>query len=116
MKEERVNQDEDLRDALIKKALGYNATETVEEYVSSEEGEVKLTKKKVTIKNVPPDISAIKMLLESETQNIETLTDEELEQEKQRLLSLLKEAEKENKCKKSTKKSPTKQRKDTSQT
>jgi hypothetical protein len=36
----------DFKDALIKKALGYDATEVVEEYVSGEEGEIKLTKKK----------------------------------------------------------------------
>ena len=36
---------EKLKKALIKKALGYDATEVVEEYVSGEEGEIKLTKK-----------------------------------------------------------------------
>ena len=36
---------EQIKEALIKKALGYDCTETVEEYVN-EEGEIKLTKKK----------------------------------------------------------------------
>ena len=38
----------DFKEALIKKALGYDATEVVEEYVSGDEGDIKLTKKKVT--------------------------------------------------------------------
>ena len=77
--------------ALIKKALGYDSTEVVEEYVTGEEGEIKLTKKKVTKKNVPPDITAIKMLMELEDVPIEEMTDEELEREKARLLKLLKD-------------------------
>ena len=76
--------------ALIKKALGYDSTEVVEEYITGEEGEIKLTKKKVTKKNVPPDITAIKMLMEKEEVPIEEMTDEQLEQEKTRLLELLK--------------------------
>ncbi|MBE7061225.1 MAG: hypothetical protein E7382_01650 [Clostridiales bacterium] len=82
----------DFKEALIKKALGYDATEVVEEYVSSEEGEVKLTKKKVTKKNVPPDITAIKILLEDNQTSIEDMSDEELEREKTRLLKLLGES------------------------
>ncbi len=81
----------DFKDALIKKALGYDATEIVEEYVSGEEGEIKLTKKKVTKKNVPPDITALKILMENNEKSVESLTDEELENEKKRLLELLKE-------------------------
>ena len=80
--------------ALIKKALGYDSTEVVEEYVTGEEGEVKLTKKKVTKKNVPPDITAIKMLMEKDEKPLEELTDEELEREKTRLLELLKNYQK----------------------
>ena len=56
--------------------------------------------KKVTIKNVPPDISAIKMLMEVQIQPLSTMTDEELEEEKQRLLGLLEEKEKKLKEKK----------------
>ena len=81
----------DFKKALIKKALGYDATEIVEEYVSGDEGEVKLTKKKVTKKNVPPDITAIKMLMEETDMAIEQMSDEELEKEKERLLKLLKD-------------------------
>lgn len=81
----------DFNDALIKKALGYDCTEVVEEYVSGDEGEIKLTKKKVTKKNVPPDITAIKILLDKNGGAVEDMTDEELEEEKKRLLMLLKE-------------------------
>ncbi len=78
----------DFKSALIKKALGYDYKEIVEEYVSSDEGEVKLAKKKVTKKNVPPDITALKLLLDSQTP-ICQMSDEQLEQEKKRLLKLL---------------------------
>ena len=83
--------EEDFKSALIKKALGYDATEVVEEYVSGEEGEIKLTKKKVTKKNVPPDMTALKMLLESEGEKLEEMSDEMLEKEKIRLLKILSE-------------------------
>ncbi len=81
----------DFKSALIKKALGYDATEIVEEYVSGEEGEIKLTKKKVTKKNVPPDITALKILMEDSDKAVESLSDEELEKERQRLLEILRE-------------------------
>jgi hypothetical protein len=82
----------DFKDALIKKALGYDATEVVEEYVSGDEGDIKLTKKKVTKKNVPPDITAIKIIMEDKSDNqVAGLSDEQLESEKQRLIKLLKD-------------------------
>ena len=83
--------DEKIKKALIKKALGYDATEVVEEFVSGEEGEIKLTKKKVTKKNVPPDLTAIKMLTEEGQVDLREMSDEELEKEKQRLEKLLAE-------------------------
>ncbi|MDY6367653.1 MAG: hypothetical protein SPL13_03945 [Clostridia bacterium] len=84
-----------IEDALIKKALGYDSTETVEEY-AADDGEVKLTKKKVTVKNVPPDVTALKILLDKTEKPIAEMTDEELENEKIRLLKILAE-EKEQK-------------------
>ena len=89
----RVSKKLDIKDALVKKALGYDVTETVEEYVS-QDGEIVLSKKKVTKKNVPPDVTALKILLENEVQPVAQMSDEELESEKQRLLLLLKENEK----------------------
>ena len=49
--------------SLLKKALGYQYKEVIEEYSIGEDGE-KLSKKKITTKDVPPDISAVKLLLE----------------------------------------------------
>ncbi len=80
----------DLEQALIKKALGYDATEVVEEYVGDGD-DIKLSKKKVTTKNVPPDISALKFLLEESQKKVSEMTDQELFEEKVRLLCLLKE-------------------------
>ena len=58
----------------------------VEEF-SIEDGELKLVKKKVTKREFPPDIKAVKLLLEERGE----ITDEELEEEKQRLLNMLDE-------------------------
>ena len=97
MKEkDKIKSQAKIQDALFKKALGYNATEVVEEYVTGEEGEIKLSKKKVTKKNVPPDITALKLIIDKDSEPIENLTDEELEKEKLRLLKMLSDYEKEN--------------------
>lgn len=103
---EKVDNSAKYLKALVKKALGYETTEIVEEYVSDDAGDIKLTKKKVTQKNVPPDISAIKMLLDQTEISVSEMTDEQLEREKERLLKLLNEFnEKEKKiAKKKTKK------------
>ena len=53
------------------------------------DGEDKLVKRKVTTREIPPDIKAVKLLLDGG--NDEAFSDEELEEEKQRLLKLLKE-------------------------
>ena len=54
-----------------------------------EDGELKLVKRKETLKDVPPDLKAAKLLLEED--DYSSFTDEELEAEKQRLLLQLKE-------------------------
>ncbi len=76
----------------MKRAVGYNATEVTEEYVEDSGGELRMTKRKVVSKNVPPDVSAAKLLYElsGDIDSLKGLTDEELEKEKQRLLELLK--------------------------
>lgn len=81
-----------LKTALFRRAVGYDTTEVVEEFAETEEGEQRLTKRKVTTKNVPPDISAAKLLLELEEEgekkyDLSFLSDEELQREKERLLS-----------------------------
>lgn len=95
--------DGDINSALLKKALGFDAKEVVEEYALGEEGEVKLSKKKITTKCVPPDVSALKMLLDKSVP-LSAYTDEELENEKTRLLKILSQSEKKNKEKTNCKK------------
>jgi len=79
---------------LYKKALGYKVKENVEEFIV-EEGydKPRLVKRKVTTKHVAPDISAAKTLLAMQlpSDNIDLLTDGQLEEEKSRLLKLLSE-------------------------
>lgn len=85
--------DEKLLNILYKKALGYKTEEVQEEFVN-EEGRLELVKRKVSVKNVPPDISAAKIYLEfTENNSLNDMTDDELETEKKRLLKLLKEEE-----------------------
>ncbi len=82
-----------LNDALVKKAMGYSVEESVCEYGMCDD-ELKLIKKKISKKYYPPDLSAINLLIGSANKSdFETMTDEELEQEKNRLLKLLKENE-----------------------
>ncbi len=89
------DEEQEIKKALLKKALGYMADEVVEEYVLGEDGEEKLSKRKVTKKHVSPDISAIRVFLERYdtdlSSQIKNMTDEELYEEKSKLLKLLKE-------------------------
>lgn len=80
---------EKIKGALLERALGYDADEVVEEYGFSE-GEAVLVKRKVTRKRVPPNIQAAKMLLDG-APPLTSLSDEQLQKEKERLLLLLKE-------------------------
>ena len=54
---------EKIREALIRRAVGYDTEETVEEYSGTGEDGT-MCRRKVTKKNIPPDISAAKLLLE----------------------------------------------------
>ena len=87
-------EEEQIKRALLRRAVGFDADEVIEEYGFSE-GEAVLVKRKVTKKRVPPDVSAAKLLLE-ESAPLSALSDEELEKEKQRLLNLLKEVSKDD--------------------
>ena len=80
-----------VREALVRRALGYETDEVVEE-CGFNEGEAVLLKRKVTKKSVPPYIQAAKMLLDAEVP-LEQLSDEKLEEERQRLLRELQEEE-----------------------
>ncbi len=88
MAKKKANVDE----ALLKVALGYQIAEITEEYTETN-GELKLVKCKKTKKDVPPDLKAVQMLLGGGENGISTLSDEELETEKQRLLEQLKAKE-----------------------
>ena len=80
-----------IKKALAKKAVGYDAKEVVEEY-QDDEGTLKLTKKRVTKKHIPPDTQAAKIVLETiDGAPVGNTTDEELAAEKERLIKLLKE-------------------------
>ncbi len=90
-----MEEEEKIRKALLKKALGYRTNEVVEEYVLDEDGGQRLAKKKVTKKHVSPDISAMRVLLERYSSDmadeIRNMSDEELLKERSRLLKLIKE-------------------------
>lgn len=76
---------EALMTALRRKAFGYTVSEQTTEY----DGEGNEIKNKVSTKDVPPDLSAIKLLLEQHEEI--TLTEKELEEERDRLLKKLAE-------------------------
>lgn len=82
-----------IADALLKVALGFQVAEVTEEYAEVD-GALKLTKRKRTKKDVPPDLKAVQMLLGENGGGMENMSDEDLEKEKQRLLAALKKAEK----------------------
>ena len=84
--------EEKIGEALIKVALGYQIAEVTEEYAEVD-GELKLTKRKKTKQDVPPDLKAVQLLLASEGEEFTSWTDEELETERQRLLKNLQESE-----------------------
>lgn len=82
--------------ALKKKALGYEFDEVVEDYSIGEDGKPILSKRKVTRKNIPPDISSAKLLLSMINGgefNFESYSDEELLSEKMRLLEIIEKGE-----------------------
>lgn len=95
-KEEKKDgkKEEKIGEALMKVALGYQLAEVTEEYAEVD-GELKLTKRKKTKKDVPPDLKAVQLLLSAEENgDITALSDAELEAERRRLLAALRETEK----------------------
>ena len=92
-----MEEEERIRKALLKKALGYSADEVVEEYATDDDGATKLMKEKVTKKHFSPDISASKVLFEkyykTYVEELADMSDQELEKEKERLLQIIKEEE-----------------------
>ena len=84
-----MQKDDDLEQALKKCAVGFDTSETVEEF-AVQDGELRLVKRKVTRRDIPPDIKAVKMLLDGR-QDVGELSDEELAAEREKLLKMLKE-------------------------
>lgn len=88
----KSNRDEKIGEALLKVALGYQLAEVTEEYAEVD-GALKLTKRKKTKKDVPPDLKAVQMLLEGNGgEEYSGWSDEDLEKEKIRLLGVLENA------------------------
>lgn len=77
-------------DALERKAVGYETRESVDEYVLVD-GELTLAKRKITTKEVPPDVSAARLLLELAPDELSELSEQELRAEKLRLIAMLTE-------------------------
>ena len=85
----KAKKEEKIGEALLKVALGYQIAEVTEEYAEVD-GALKLTKRKKTKKDVPPDLKAVQLLLSSgENGDYGQWTDEALEAEKKRLLAEL---------------------------
>lgn len=81
-------QDDAIKQAIRKVALGYSVAEVTEEY-GVQDGELKLLKRKETTKDIPPDLKAAKLLMED---GYGDLSDEELAEERKKLLALLEES------------------------
>ncbi len=84
---------EELGKVLMKVAQGCLVQEVTEEYAEVD-GQMRLTKRKEVRRDIPPDLKAVQMLLGESKTGWDELSDEELEEEKKRLLKALKSAEK----------------------
>lgn len=79
----------EIDEAILKVALGCTVEEITEEYAEVD-GDMRLVKMRKTEKNIPPDLKAVQLLLQGEDRDVSTLSDEELEKEKIRLIEELK--------------------------
>ena len=99
--------DENAIKILKQSLLGLKTTETTTEYVVDDEtGKLKILKQKVNEKKLPPNNDLLKLVYQHFTKDemdYDELSDEDLENEKQRLLIELKEIK--NGCGKSKTKS-----------
>lgn len=90
-RKKEITREEKIGEALLKVALGYQVAEVTEEYAEVD-GALKLTKRKKTKKDIPPDLKAVQLLLSADRGgDISSWTDEELEAERKKLLKELKE-------------------------
>ena len=72
----------------MKVELGCSVEEVTEEYGVSD-GQLTLVKRRETRKDIPPDLKAVRLLMEG--QDFSAMSDEELEKERKRLIARLKE-------------------------
>ena len=87
VKNQNGSLEDKLKDALIKRAVGGNNEEVIEEYsYEGEEGAPRLTKRKVSIKYSPPDVAAVKALLALEGMELDNISDAELIEERDKLI------------------------------
>ncbi len=87
-------------EALFNRAIGFSQNEVVEEY-SMVNDELTLVKRKLNSKYYPPELKAIEMIIEKQNLNDEDMYKgyelKELEKEREKLLTMLNEAQ--EKCK-----------------
>lgn len=89
----KLKEMEKLRRAIKKKALGYNIVEETVDY-SLVDGEMVPSKRKTATRHIPPDVSALKALLDMvDEKSYSSMTDKELQEEKTRLLKILAQSE-----------------------
>lgn len=88
--------DEEAFKAIKRLVKGFCLKEVVEEYAIDANGDMKLSKQKISKKVVPPNTDILKMLFnksEAPITSFDGWSDADLEKEKQRLLKLLKKGE-----------------------
>ena len=83
--------DEQIKEALLKRAVGGETSETLDEYAcKGKETVLKLVKRKVSTKCNLPDVAALKVLLALSGRELENMSDVELLEERERLINELK--------------------------
>lgn len=80
----------EIMSAVKRKATGYTVEENADEYALVD-GALTLVKRRINTKDVPPDISAVKLLMELGGDDAPEMSEEELRREKLRLIRLLTE-------------------------
>ena len=92
-----MDEEERIKKALLKKAVGYSTKEEIVEFTRDDAGAEVVSKRKVSKKHIPPDISALRLLIEhfysNKFQDVQTMSDEELQREREKIIELLKEEE-----------------------
>ena len=92
-----VNEEESLKKALFKKAKGYSAKEETVEFSRGEDGKEIVSKRKISKKHYPPDTTALRLLIEhfysNQFDDVSKMSDEELIAERDQIIELLKEEE-----------------------